>query len=337
MWPYLALSTAMLLWASSFIVLKHVFTVYDPLFVLFCRMVIATVCIALLLPRGGRRWHYQSGDWRCLLAMGLAEPCLYFLFEANALQLTSVSQAGVITATLPLLTSLGAMVFLRERMGRMAWLGCALSLAGVLWLTLSAGESEQAPRPVLGNALEFIAMLCATAYVLIAKRLSSRYSALAITGVQTVLGCVWFGLLLLTPWGHWPQSFPLGPSLWVLYLGAAITLGAYGLYTWSVARVPVARAAAFVNLIPVFTMALAWWLLGEMLTPLQLVACGLVFVGVLISQRHGRAVDSSSMADTEAIATHERGSHEADLDETVAAGCGAGAGGVGQRGQARRP
>ncbi|MEO4027263.1 DMT family transporter [Chromobacterium vaccinii] len=283
--PYLALTLAMFLWSSAFIVLKYVFQFYHPLAVLFARMAIATLCL-LPLAMGGRiAWHYRKGDWPWLLAMGLCEPCLYFLFEANALMHTSASQAGVITATLPMMMAVGAALFLHERQPRQVWLGIALSFAGVIWLSMDSQAGPGAPDPLLGNALEFCAMICASGYVLIAKRLSVRYSPLALTGVQTLAGCAWFGLAMLTPWGVWPDKLLLVPSLWVLYLGAAITLGAYGLYTWAVSRIPVARAGAFNNLIPVFTVAMAWLLLDEKLQAWQGAAGALVFAGVWLSQR----------------------------------------------------
>ncbi len=283
--PYLALTLAMFLWSSAFIVLKYVFQFYHPLAVLFARMAVATLCL-LPLAMGGRiSWHYRKGDWRWLLAMGLAEPCLYFLFEANALTLTSASQAGVITATLPMLMAIGASVFLHECQPRQVWLGIALSFAGVIWLSMDSRAGPGAPNPSLGNALEFCAMVCACGYVLIAKRMSARYSPLAITGIQTLTGCVWFGLAMLTPWGAWPDTLYLIPSLWVLYLGAVITLGAYGLYTWAVSRIPVAKAGAFNNLIPVFTVLLAWLLLDERFEAWQAAAGALVFAGVWLSQR----------------------------------------------------
>lgn len=284
MLPYLALCTAMLLWASSFIALKTVFAVFDPLFVLFCRMMIASSLLLPFMLWRGVRWRYQAGDWRWLALLGFCEPCLYFLFEAQALLHTSASQAGLITATLPVLAAIGAMLFLHERLGARAWVGIAVSLIGVAWLTLTGESSASAPNPWLGNFLEFMAMVCATGYVLIAKKLSTRYSALSITAVQTVMGSVWFGASLLTPWARWPQQFPLHAVGWVVYLGAVITLGAYGLYTWSVSKVPVARAAAFINLIPVFTLLLAGLLLGERLNGWQWLACVLVFGGVMLSQ-----------------------------------------------------
>ncbi len=288
--PYLALTMAMLLWSSSFIALKYVFSYFDPLLVLFARMLIATVCIVVIvLWRREVRWQYRQGDWKWMLGMALAEPCLYFLCEARALTLTSASQAAVITATLPLLAAVGAWAFLKERLPVQGWVGIAISFAGIVALTATGQPDSGAPDPVLGNALEFLAMICATGYVLIAKRLSRRYSTLAITAMQTVSGVVWFGAWVAFSPTPLPTSVPLLPALAVLYLGMFITLGAYGLYTWSVSKVPVAMAAAFINLIPVFTVVMAWAALNEQLSGAQLLACLLVFAGVVVSQRKSRA------------------------------------------------
>ncbi|SCK12139.1 DMT family transporter [Vogesella sp. LIG4] len=284
MLPYLALSLAMLLWASAFIALKTVFAVFDPVFVLFCRMVIATLCMLPFLLGRGDRWKYRKGDWKWLLLMGMCEPCLYFLFEANALLRTSASQASMITSTLPLLVAVGAHFLLRERQSPLVWVGLSLSVSGVIWLTSGSEPDASAPAPVLGNFLEFMAMICATGYVLIAKKLSTRFSALAITATQTVLGAAWFGVILLTPWAHLPTHYPPTAVAWVLYLGVCVTLGAYGIYTWAVSRVPVALAGSFINLIPVFTLGMAASMLGERLSTPQWLAGVLVLLGVFISQ-----------------------------------------------------
>jgi len=284
--PYLAILSAMLLWSSSFIALKIVFAVFDPMVVLFARMLIASLCLGgIVWARGGVRWEYRAGDWKWLLAMGLIEPCLYFLFEANALIYTSASQAGMVTSSMPFMAALGAMVFLKERLATHKWLGLILSCAGIVWLTLSGRPDSHAPNPLLGNALELMAMACSAAFVLIIKRMSARYSPLVMTGAPTLMGCLWFGSALFLPGVHLPQHLPLMPTLLVVYLGAAVTLGAYGLHIWAVSKVPVVVATSFNNLIPVMTVLIAWLVLGETLNAEQWLACLVVLAGVLVGQR----------------------------------------------------
>lgn len=284
--PYLAILTAMSLWSSTFVVLKLVFAVFDPMVVLFARMAIASLCIGVIVWwRGGERFDYRRGDWKWFLLLGLIEPCLYFLFEANALRYTSASQAGMVTTAMPFLAALGAMIFLKERLDWHKWTGLVLSCLGIVWLTLSGRPDLHAPDPYLGNLLELLAMCCSAAFVLIIKRLSNHYSALVMTGIPAMMGSLWFGAGLFLPGIVMPTHLPLWPSLMVVYLGAGVTLGAYGLHIWAVGRVPVVVATSFNNLIPVLTVLSAWAVLGETLNPGQWLACGVVFAGVLLGQR----------------------------------------------------
>lgn len=47
-------------------------------------------------------------DIKLVIIMAVCEPCLYFIFEAKAIELTTVSQVGMICAIMPLLVSVVA-------------------------------------------------------------------------------------------------------------------------------------------------------------------------------------------------------------------------------------
>ena len=64
MLAYVALTVAMLLWASSYIALKYVFAIFDPYVVLAARMAICTLCLAPFVWSAWRRIDRQRGDWR---------------------------------------------------------------------------------------------------------------------------------------------------------------------------------------------------------------------------------------------------------------------------------
>lgn len=281
----LALLLAMVLWASSFIALKFAFRTFDPLVVIFGRMLVASCCFLLVAGPLARGFHYQRGDYRPLFFMALCEPCLYFLFEAKAVQQTSAAQAGMITAVLPIMVMIAAALLLKERTTWRSWAGAVIAGAGVCWLTLLSAPTEDAPNPLLGNLLEVLAMVCATGYTISMKTLTKRYSPVFLTAFQALCGCLFYLPLLFLPLTQLPSHFPLAPTLAVLYLGAVITLGAYGLYNFSLQHVPAGRAAAFVNLIPVFSVVMAWVFLGETFSPWQGVAALTIMGGVLLAQR----------------------------------------------------
>ena len=280
--PTISLIIAMLLWASSFVALKLAFQGYHPMQVIFGRMMIASLCFVVFIPTF-RKINWRRRDLKYFLFMGICEPCLYFLFEAKALQLTSASQAGMITAMLPLLVAILAWSWLKESISRQTLAGFSLAIIGGCWLSLASETSISAPNPLLGNFYEFLAMVCAAGYTVSLKHLTNNYPPLFLTAFQAFIGSLFFFPFLFLPDVSLTIVWETIPALAVIYLGTFITLGAYGCYNYSVSRIPASRAAGYVNLIPVFGIVLGMIILGDTLNLSQWLACGLVFCGVWLS------------------------------------------------------
>lgn len=284
--PYACLFGAVLLWGTSFVAMKYALTGFGPLAVVWMRMTLASGLMALFwgrVPRAGR----LPGDGRWLALVCLLQPCLYFLLEGYALSLTTSAQAGMISALVPLLVAAGAWAFLREGLSPRTMGGIVVSLAGVVWLSLSGNAEQSAPNPALGNLLELCAMGCAAGYMLVVKHLSSRYNSWHLTGLQAFAGALFFlpGALWIDQAGPatWLSAPPLA-WLAVAYLGGIVTLGAFGLYNMAVVRLPSAQAAASINLVPLVAVLSGWLVLGETLPPAQLAACAVILAGVLLGQ-----------------------------------------------------
>jgi len=280
----LALIGAMLLWASSFVALKYTFAQFDATFVIFARMAIASLFVLLFFRRAFREVTLTRRDWKYLIIMALFEPCLYFIFEAEALKNTTASQAGMITALLPIMVALGAWIWIREAIGWRVLLGGLLAFAGAAGLSMGASVSASAPHPVYGNVMEFFAMISATGYILTMKQLTQRFSALFVTVFQAFSGTLFFALLLMATGAKIPTSWPAAPTLALLYLGIAVTFGAYGLYNYGTSKMPASRSSLYINLIPVFAALLAWLLLDESLGWQELIAGAVILAGVFLAQ-----------------------------------------------------
>lgn len=281
--PYICLVAAMVLWASTFVALKLAFRTYDPMVVIFGRMLVATCC-AVFFPFAFKNVRLRKKDLKYILLMAVCEPCLYFTFEAQALVHTSAAQAGMITTMMPLLVAIGAWAFLKERLTPRTCAGFALAVAGAVWLSIGSQPSVHGPNPLLGNFLEFMAMVCASGYALILKRLTNRYSPLFLTFAQAFCGAIFFFPALFLPGTVLPVHADPLPLFAIFYLGTGVTLGAYGLYNFGVSRIPASQATAFINLIPVFVLIMSALVLGERFTPVQYLASILVFTGVILTQ-----------------------------------------------------
>lgn len=280
----LCLVGAVLLWGTSFMATKTALVGFSPMAVVWLRMVLASL-VVLAISRRIPAPRYRAGDWKILAFLCLMQPCLYFLLESYAISLTTSSQAGMISALVPLLVALGAWIVLKESMTRWAGLGLVVSIAGVAWLSMGGAGATDAPNPALGNLLEVGAMICAAMYMVVMKRLSTRYSTWCLTGMQCVAGAVFFlpGAVMNIPGSL--ADIPFTAWMAVGYLGLFVTLGAFGLYNMAMTMMPAGRAAMSINLVSPVALVAGWLFLGETLTPTQLAACGVVGLGVWLGRR----------------------------------------------------
>jgi drug/metabolite transporter (DMT)-like permease len=270
----------MLLYGGSFVAMKAAVQILDPWLIVLGRMLLALAAFSLywkrIPPIGHVRVHLPK-----LMIMALCEPCLYFVFEAQALTLTQASQAGVITALLPVLVVCAAGMFLKEKTSRTGWLGLAMGVLGAALLGVFAPEDQYSPNPALGNLLEFAAMVCATVYTLMIKHLVRVFSPLFLTAFQVIVGTVFFSpALLISPW---PTDIGWQALASVAYLGLGVSVGAYSLYNYCLSKLSAGRVAAAVNLIPAFTLVLGWLVLGESLQDWQWLGIAFILAGARLA------------------------------------------------------
>ena len=280
----LFLAGAVLLWGMSFVATKTALNGgFSPMTVVWLRMVVA---VAVLSPFWSHlpKPDYRRGDIGWLVLVCLLQPGVYYLCENYAIGLTTSSQAGVISAIVPLLVAAGAWLFLREHISGRTIGGIGLSVAGVVALSLGASAATSAPNPIVGNTLEVIAMISAAGSMIAIKHLVRRYDPWVLTGIQSAAGAVFF----------LPGALASNPATWlsvrsdawiaIAYLGGFVSLAAFGLYAMALKRLPASQASIAINAVPLVALASGWVALHESLSLLQGVGCLAIAAGVALGQ-----------------------------------------------------
>ncbi|WP_458699572.1 DMT family transporter [Sulfurospirillum sp. 1307] len=278
-----ALVMAMFVWASSFIAMKSAIGEIGPMTVMFGRMFIASICF-LYFVRGFLKLDFTKEDIKYIVMMVLFEPCLYFMFESRALEYTSAGQAGMITSMMPLITAIGAGIVLKEIITRKVIIGSLLAVSGAIWLSLSSSGSEHASNPLLGNTLEFGAMIVASGYAISTRHLTKKFSPIFLTAMQAFAGAIFFFPFALWEYNSVAMNFNTEAILWIVYLGIVVTIGGYGLFNFALGRVEASKASIYINLIPIFAVILSYLILGEKMTYSAIIASFIILSGVFISQ-----------------------------------------------------
>jgi len=125
------------------------------------------------------------------------------------------------------------------------------------------------------------------------RHLVLRYSPFFLTAVQAFVGCFFYFPFLFLPTTTLPSSLNIPSALAICYLGAVITLGAYGLYNYGAKYIPASQAASYVNLIPVISVLLGWLILDESFARNQIFAAVVVMLGVWLTQQKSKEMQQS--------------------------------------------
>lgn len=277
-WVYLV--GAMFFWASSFVAFKWLLGSADAFVIVFWRLLVAGIITLPIVVRAWRKRPLSSNEFWLFCLLGLFEPSLYFVFEAQALHYTTSGQAALIIGLLPIAIAITSFVLFKERLSRKTWSGLVLAVVGVSLVTLFASSSETASNPVLGNTLQLGAVVVAVGYTLLLKRLIMIWNAWAVVGFQSLFGAAFFIPVLFIS----QQPIP-APASWagIIYLGVFVSVTAYSLFGLAIRQLSPAIVGAFINLIPVLTLFMGWLLLDEALSLGQIAGVGLVLIGLLMT------------------------------------------------------
>ena len=180
--------------------------------------------------------------------------------------------------TAPLLVALSAAFTLGETLSPLSWAGVLGVSCGVLALGLSrhAMDSPRAVAYALSNAV-IIAMYT----VVDGLGVRQAGNALQYVVLLFVLDGWPFGLMVLwrrKPAVFWPYARMRAP---LAAVGAAASLGSYGIALWAMTRAPVATVAALRETSVLFAALLGTWFLKEVFTVRRAVGTAAIVAGVM--------------------------------------------------------
>jgi drug/metabolite transporter (DMT)-like permease len=274
----------MLFWGLSFVWFKIVVKYYDPITIIFLRLLISGSLLLLFLYFTGKFERIWRKDYKWFLALAFTQPLCYFLGESFGLRLVSSTIASVIISTIPVFSPLVAHFTIKEKFSAYSLAGIVISFAGILIMVVRTDLSLNAAPA--GIFLLFFAVLSALLYGVIIRKFSTNYSPFTIITTQNVIGMFYFlPLFLFIDYPHFITVKPTGELVAaLLQLAVFASTFAYLLYIIALRNFGLTRANIFTNLIPIFTAIASWFILGENLTPSKVAGIIIVICGVIVSQ-----------------------------------------------------
>jgi drug/metabolite transporter (DMT)-like permease len=287
-----ALALAVLFWSGNFIAGRALRHDIEPALLNLLRWSLGQL---VLLPwAGAKAWRCRRvlrREWRLLVGLGATGIAAFHTLSYLALQRIGAIDALLTLAVAPAAILAGAALSGRARPTARQWAGAALSLFGVAVL-LTRGDPARLAHASdgLGQACMLAAVAAWAAYSLLLERRPADLPADAalIASIVAALPL----LVLLTALSAPATAFVPTPRVgWALgYIVVLASAVAYPLWTLGVAAIGPMRAGPYLNLMPVFGIALAVALLGETVVLVQVAGAACVLGGIVAVGRPGRAL-----------------------------------------------
>lgn len=231
--------------------------------------------------RGGEeRFLAPSGDGGFFIKGSLYAGVALFIgasLQQVGLLYTTAGKAGFITGLYVVFVPLIGLVF-SQKTGLGTWFGALLAVGGMYLLSVNENFSVSK-----GDMLVLISALFFAVHVLLIGWLSPQVNTLRLSFYQFVV-CAVLSMIVALVRETFTMEHILNAAIPIIY-GGVFSVGiAYTLQVVAQKNAHPAHAAIILSLESVFAVLGGWLLLSEVLTVRGLMGCGLMLIGMILTQ-----------------------------------------------------
>jgi drug/metabolite transporter (DMT)-like permease len=298
---YIIALIATAIWSTTAIFIGYLTTRFEipPLVLAFWRdLFVATTLFAVIGIVARPLLHLNRQHFKFFLLYG------FLLAVFNSLWTVSVALNGAALSTVlayssPAFTALTGRLLWQEKLDKLKLGAIWLSILGCVLVSSAYNLASWQANP-LGIIIGLLSGVAFAGYSIMGKLASERNVNPWTTTLYTFAVGAFFLLFLQRPSTIMWLSRPLSrtPVDWqeaavgwgiLLLLSIGPTIGGYGLYTVSLTRLPAVTANLISTLEPIMTTTMAFFLLGEQLTAIEMAGGSLTLFGVVLLRMSERA------------------------------------------------
>lgn len=209
------------------------------------------------------------------------------LFFATAMQqvgifYTKVANAGFLTSLYAVFTPILLWVGFKERPHWLDIIAVILAVIGAFFLSTAGTFVFQK-----GDSIEALGSIFWAMHFIVLGKFASKFESISFaSGHFFISGFLNLLIGLFVENLSWLTPLPL---LGAILYRATLSIGfGYTLQVWGQKHTPPTDAALILGLEAVFAVFAGWIALGQILLPIQIMGCGIIFFAVILSQLKGK-------------------------------------------------
>ncbi|WP_067727903.1 DMT family transporter [Oceanobacillus damuensis] len=278
---YAWLTFCVVMWGSNFVFGKMLVQDFSPALLTMLRLLFIVLFLIVL---SSYKKHFRSVKKSDLLAISFLGVIGVFINQWSffvGLQTADPTTSALILATAPILTSILAAIFLKEKLTIRMLLGSVVAITGIYFVVTDGNSSSF----YIDKGLLWIVvtMITFAIMIILTRLLSHRIDPLTITLYSNVVGfivSVPFAFLLDNP-----LQISAKVSDWSFLIGTAIVVHGIATLIWNknIRHVDASKASILSNLEPFVAMVMGLILLNKLITGAEILGSLLIVGGVVFS------------------------------------------------------
>ena len=245
---------------------------------MFGRFVVATLAIIPIwyfIEKPKHIFVWEPTDKKAL-QLGIIMVIGMLLQQAGLLY-TTVSRAGFLTGVyIVFVPILG--VFMGSKTQWPTWLGVSFALLGLYFLA-----QIEVTHFLLGDSLILLSSVLWALHVIYTGKVANQMSVFRLMFLQFAFSTLISGVAMIT-FEVWDWQAVKEAAGALLFVGVLSSCVGFSLQVVGMRTAPASHAALILSFEAIFAAIGGWWLLGEYLTTTELIGCGLILTGGLLSQ-----------------------------------------------------
>lgn len=256
-----------------------------PLGLSFARIVFTSIILLMIGLFMKKKETIEKKDYPLLILAGILGITCNQICSIYGISSTNPIHSSLLIMSIPIIVSLIAAIFLKEKFGINKLLGLALGLLGA-YLLINSRYKSISPNPATlnGDLLILAGAVCYSTYLVLIRKISQKYSPLTILRFVFIFGAIFsfpvcFSTFMSANWNQF-ESWDWFSLIYIIVLG---TLMANLLMNWGVMKWGPSKTGSFIYFQPLFGTTGAILLMGESFSVTKLFAGILIIAGVWVT------------------------------------------------------
>lgn len=262
---------------------KQSFETYTPLASSLGRVLVAIAGLLLYGLIAKQITPLKKKDVYYFILCGFFVPFLFYVFVYEGIVFIDAVVAGIIFATMPLMSPLASHIFFKTKFHKLFFVGMVISFFGVIISVTSDGFDLDASP--LGIVLMLLGVMSYVLFTVMIKKLAHRYTNTSIILYSSMVGAVLLFVIFMIfeypTFIHQKHSFT--STMAIVYMGLFSSFLGFVLYAHSIKVLGVGNGMMFFNLVPIFTAIGAYFILGEDIPDRKLLGMFVVILGLYLT------------------------------------------------------